>query len=203
MTRLEAAESAERARISALSDGRGDYAHPVFGEGPKDARVMFIGEAPGGEEARLSRPFVGKAGRQLDDMLLRAQIDRSAVYVTNAVKYRPINVKAKRASNRTPSAAEIKAGIALLAAELAELSPRYVVTLGNTPLFAVCAIFGLGGRTIGAAHGTMIELPGGGLLAPQYHPASVIYNRALAEVLQSDLVLLGKAVNGAKRGEKE
>lgn len=195
MTKLESAEAKERARIAALCDGKGDYARPVFGEGPKNARVMFIGEAPGGEEAKMTRPFVGKAGRQLDEMLQKAGIDRACVYVTNAVKYRPVNVKEKSVSNRTPSAKEINAGLALLSVEIEEISPRFIVTLGNTPLAAVLSAFKMEKLTVGAVHGRAIRLPDGKTLIPQYHPASVIYNRALAEVLQGDLMLLGGIVN--------
>ena len=90
----------ERLRIAETADGRGDYSHPVFGEGPVNPLVMLIGEAPGGDEAKQGRPFVGKAGRQLDALLSGAGIDRSRVYITNAVKFRPVNVKPKSLSNR-------------------------------------------------------------------------------------------------------
>ena len=91
----------ERLRIAETADGRGDYSHPVFGEGPVNPLVMLIGEAPGGDEAKQGRPFVGKAGKQLDALLSGAGIDRSRVYITNTVKFRPVNVKPKSVSNRT------------------------------------------------------------------------------------------------------
>ena len=99
---------AERLRIAAIGDDRGDYQNPVFGEGPDEPVVMFIGEAPGGEEAATGRPFVGKAGKQLNELLTEAGIDRSRVYVTNAVKFRPVNRKPRSVSNRTPSGAELR-----------------------------------------------------------------------------------------------
>ena len=89
----------ERLRIAETADGRGDYSHPVFGEGPVNPLVMLIGEAPGGDEAKQGRPFVGKAGKQLDALLSGAGIDRSRVYITNTVKFRPVNVKPKSVSN--------------------------------------------------------------------------------------------------------
>lgn len=186
---------AERQRLSGITDDRGDYAHPVFGEGPDRPRVVLIGEAPGGEEAGCGRPFVGKAGRQLDKLLSDAGIDRGQVYVTNAVKFRPVNRKPGSVSNRTPSAGELKEGLPLLRAELELLQPGVIVTLGNTPLKAVAIIGGLDKLTVGDAHGRTIrlELNGkGSTLIPQYHPASVIYNRALMDVLAMDIMALGR-----------
>ena len=180
----------ERLRIAETADGRGDYSHPVFGEGPVNPLVMLIGEAPGGDEAKQGRPFVGKAGKQLDALLSGAGIDRSRVYITNAV------------SNRTPTGAELKAGLPLLKNELCLLSPRIIVTLGNTPLKAALTLAGERIRTIGELHGRSISVTiegKGMLLSPQYHPASVIYNRALADTLAEDIGRLGEMI----RAEEE
>lgn len=199
--KLDELYSAERKRILDLSDDRGDYENPVFGEGPFEPRVMFIGEAPGGEEAKSGHPFVGKAGRQLNGLLSDAGIDRAHVYVTNAVKFRPVNRKPGSLSNRTPSAKEIKAGMPLLKAELELLRPGVIVTLGNTPLKAVAAIAGIRSLTIGEVHGQAIavELEGWSCtLIPQYHPASVIYNRALLDVLAEDIAKLGRYINDSE-----
>lgn len=193
----------ERLRIAAAEDGRGDYSHPVFGEGPADPLAVLIGEAPGGEEAKQGRPFVGKAGRQLDALLSGAGIDRSRVYVTNAVKFRPVKVKPKSVSNRTPTGAELKAGLPLLKSELCLLSPRIIVTLGNTPLKAVLTLAGEQIRTVGELHGKSIAVTIEGremLLSPQYHPASVIYNRALADTLAADIGRLGEMIRGEEEG---
>ncbi len=192
----------ERLRIAETADGRGDYSHPVFGEGPVNPLVMLIGEAPGGDETKQGRPFVGKAGRQLDALLSGAGIDRSRVYITNTVKFRPVNVKPKSVSNRTPTGAEMKAGLPLLKSELCLLSPRIIVTLGNTPLKAVLTLAGEQIRTIGELHGRSISVTiegKGMLLSPQYHPASVIYNRALADTLAEDIGRLGEMI----RAEEE
>ena len=188
---------AERLRIAAIEDDRGDYQNLVFGEGPDEPVVMFIGEAPGGEEAATGRPFVGKAGKQLNELLTEAGIDRSRVYVTNAVKFRPVNRKPRSVSNRTPSGAELRAGLLLLRAEIELLKPMVIVTLGNTPLKAVSAIAGLDKLTIGDAHGKPVGISISGyrcILIPQYHPASVIYNRSLMEVLAEDIAALGKYI---------
>lgn len=192
---------AERGRIANIGDDRGDYENPVFGEGPDKPAVMFIGEAPGGEEAAQGHPFVGKAGKQLNELLAKADIDRSRVYVTNTVKYRPVNRKPRSVSNRTPSGAELKAGLPLLRAELELLRPAVVVTLGNTPLKAVSIIAGLEKLTVGEVHGKPMDIQLNGCrctLIPQYHPASVIYNRALLEVLAEDISALGRYIKNTE-----
>ena len=202
--KLKRLYDAEGLRIAAVGDDRGDYQNPVFGEGPDSPGVMFIGEAPGGEEAASGHPFVGKAGRQLDQLLAGAGIDRSRVYVTNAVKFRPVNRKPRSVSNRTPSGAEVKAGLSLLKSEIGLLRPRVIVTLGNTPLKAVSAIAGLDKLTVGDVHGKPIEISINGhscTLVPQYHPASVIYNRALLDVLAEDIAALGRFIKETEERE--
>ena len=168
----------ERARLSELNlSAEADLLNPVFGEGNAERpRIMFIGEAPGREEASCGRPFVGKAGRQLDEMLRTAGIDRGEVFVTNAVKYRPFKTKNGRASNRTPSAAEVITGAELLCEEISSVDPIVIATLGQ-------------------AHGMPIVLKIAGeprTVFPLYHPAASIYNRSLAPVLQDDLIKLGR-----------
>ena len=202
--KLKRLYDAEKFRIAAVGDDRGDYQNPVFGEGPDSPGVMFIGEAPGGEEAASGHPFVGKAGRQLDQLLMGAGIDRSRVYVTNAVKFRPVNRKPRSVSNRTPSGAEVKAGLSLLKSEIGLLRPRVIVTLGNTPLKAVSVIAGLDKLTVGDVHGKPVEISINGhscTLVPQYHPASVIYNRALLDVLAEDIAALGRYIKETEERE--
>jgi len=202
-TELAALYEAEKRRIAAICDDKGDYLNPVFGEGPDTPLVMLIGEAPGKEEAKSSRPFVGKAGKQLDALLEKAKIDRAKVYVTNSVKYRPINKKERSVSNRTPSTAEVKAGLALLREEIRLLSPAVIVTLGNTPLKALGMLGDKKLPAIGELHGkpTPISIDGKSImLIPQYHPASVIYNRALESVMEQDLVSLGCYIRKQEEG---
>lgn len=193
----------ERARLEALSKNAkhaGDYLNPVFGQGPSNPLLMLIGEAPGGEEAKKGMPFVGKAGKQLDELLHIAKINRAAVFVSNAVKFRPMKVKEKSVFNRTPTAQEVNASLPLLAEEIRILCPRVIATLGNTPLKAVLTLGAEATKTIGEAHGRVLTLCIDGAkmaLFPLYHPASAIYNRALLPTLQADLVALGEYIGNA------
>jgi DNA polymerase len=111
----------------------------VFGEGPKDAVLMFVGEVPGDVEDRAGRPFVGPAGKLLDKALAEAGIDRSRVYVTNAVKHFKFEPRGKRRIHSKPNAREIRACRPWLEAELQAVAPAMVVALGST---AAQALFG-------------------------------------------------------------
>lgn len=105
---------------------------PVFGRGPVHARLMLIGEQPGDEEDRSGEPFVGPAGRLLNTLLAEAEIDRSAVYVTNAVKHFKFTERGKRRLHENPRASEIFACRPWLLAELEAVQPQLVVCLGAT-----------------------------------------------------------------------
>jgi uracil-DNA glycosylase len=104
----------------------------VFGEGPRSALVMFVGEQPGDQEDQEGRPFVGPAGRLLDKALAEAGIDRSATYLTNAVKHFKWQARGKRRIHQKPAWAEITACRPWLEAELAVVQPRVLVLLGAT-----------------------------------------------------------------------
>ena len=187
----------EAERIAGLKLDQGaDLAHPVFGEGcDASPRLMFIGEAPGKDEAACGRPFVGRAGKQLDHMLALAGIERAECFVTNSVKYRPMKVNGAHASNRTPTAKEVKDGLPLLSFEIEKVDPAVIATLGNVPLGALALLAGESDKlSVGSAHGMpMILLIGGKprRVFPIYHPAAAIYNRELKPVLERDLVSLG------------
>ena len=155
----------------------------VFGEGRIGAPVMMIGEAPGEQESLQGRPFVGKAGKNLDEFLKEAGMDRGELYVTNTVKFRPTKVSAAgRTVNRPPTQEEIKLFLPFLMKEIAIVAPRCVITLGNVPLKALM------GReaVIGDLHGQWLDW-NGRTLFPMYHPASVIYNPSLKEVYRADI----------------
>lgn len=155
----------------------------VHGEGSPGARVMLIGEAPGEQETLQRRPFVGKAGKNLDEFLSLAGIDRSQLYVSNAVKLRPTKLSAAgRVVNRPPSREEIKLFLPWLRREIELVAPQAIVTLGNVPLRALLG----SGYTIGQCHGAWQELDGRRLY-PMYHPASLIYNPGLREVYAADI----------------
>jgi DNA polymerase len=109
----------------------------VFGEGPRDARVMLVGEQPGDAEDLQGRPFVGPAGRVLDAALAAAGIDRARVYVTNAVKHFKHELRGKRRLHKKPADAEIDACHRWLEAELAALAPPLVIALGATAVRAL------------------------------------------------------------------
>ena len=104
----------------------------VFGEGARDAQVMFVGEQPGDQEDRAGKPFVGPAGRLLDEALVAAGIDRSTTYVTNAVKHFKWQAKGKRRIHQKPNWTEMTACRPWLEAELAVVQPRVLVLLGAT-----------------------------------------------------------------------
>lgn len=162
----------------------------VFGEGDARAALALVGEAPGKQEARLGRPFVGAAGKHLDHFLQAVDISREALYITNAVKFRPTRPGAQgRLNNRAPSKDEIALFSPWLHRELRIVSPKIVATLGNTALYSVT------GETlpIGEVHGKPMAW-NGRVLFPLYHPAAVIYRRELAEVYEADLRKLREAL---------
>ena len=112
------------------------YAHAtqaVFGEGPNSAAIIFIGEQPGDEEDRQGHPLVGPSGKLLDRALLTAGIDRSVVYVTNAVKHFKFEERGKRRLHKKPSGMEIRACRPWLEAEIGLIEPQIIVCLGATP----------------------------------------------------------------------
>ena len=162
----------------------------VPGEGPQRARLMLIGEAPGEQEAQEGRPFVGRAGKNLDRFLALAGLRREEIYITNAVKFRPTRMgKREKPVNRTPTDAEVAQFRPLLLREIRLIQPELIVTLGNVPLRAVT------GRslTIGEVHGQVIDAGETGLpLFALYHPASLIYNRALSDVYEQDVRALAQ-----------
>ena len=158
----------------------------VFGEGPLHPKLMLIGEAPGEQETLMGRPFVGKAGKNLDRFLELAGMRREEIYISNAVKIRPTKTsKTGRISNRPPTKEEIALFRPWLLREIDLVAPQMIATLGNVPLFAVTGDKRL---TIGEAHGRVLEAgETGRRLFALYHPASLIYNRALEPVYEQDV----------------
>ena len=168
----------------------GEQKHLVFGDGDERAVIVLIGEAPGEQETRMGKPFVGKAGKNLDEFLALSGLDRRALYITNTVKFRPTKISgAGRVVNRPPTQEEIKLSVPWLFRELEMIHPEVIVTLGNVPLKAL-----LGKEaTIGGQHGKMCEW-NGIKVYPLYHPASVIYNPSLKDVYREDVIRLGDEV---------
>ena len=119
-----------------------DATQTVFGEGPRDAEIMLVGEQPGDREDRDGRPFVGPAGLLLDRALADAGVDRKRAYVTNAVKHFKFEPRGKRRLHKRPNASEIKICRRWLVDEIEVIGPRLIVALGAT------AAQGLIGRAI-------------------------------------------------------
>jgi DNA polymerase len=141
----------------------------VFGQGAPDARVLLIGEQPGDQEDRAGEPFVGPAGRILDNAIVEAGLSRDEVYVTNAVKHFKWTPKGKRRIHQRPSAGEVAACKQWLSAELEAVDPEVVVALGAT---AGQALFGSRFR-VGAARGQILDLDGRAVVAT-IHPSAVV-----------------------------
>ena len=171
----------------------------VFGEGPLHPKLMLIGEAPGEQETLMGRPFVGKAGKNLDHFLELAGMRREEIYISNAVKIRPTKTgKTGRISNRPPTKEEIALFRPWLLREIDLVAPQVIATLGNVPLFAVTGDRRL---TIGEAHGRVMEAgETGRRLFALYHPASLIYNRALEPVYEQDVRALAAWIDRDARG---
>ena len=149
------------------------------GEGPEDAAVMVVGEAPGRFEDEQGRPFVGRAGQLLDELLAEAGLARDEVFITNVVKARP-------PGNRDPTKAEVAHWMPVLEAQLALVAPNLVVPLGRHALahFAPAA-------KIGEAHGRAL-IERGRELFPLYHPAAALRSTKLRETLFADARALGE-----------
>lgn len=142
----------------------------MFGDGAVHARVMFVGEQPGDREDIEGKPFVGPAGRLLDESLVEAGIDRSRVYITNAVKHFKWKPQGKRRLHQKPNAAEIYACRPWLDAEIALVKPGMLVLLGAT---AAQALLGRDFR-VSLQRGQFIERPGLPLMMATVHPSSIL-----------------------------
>jgi DNA polymerase len=187
---------------SELTDFRNEEGYvPVVGEGASDANIVFIGEAPGKNEAITGRPFCGRAGKILDELLDSIDVVREEVYITNIVKDRP-------PQNRDPSQEEIALYAPFLDRELEILEPKAIATLGRFSMEYIIKKFGLFDELepISKAHGKEYEATtsyGTVMIIPLYHPAATIYNRSLVEVAKEDFEILkryAKKTRKAKNG---
>ncbi len=161
----------------------------VFGEGSRRAQVMLIGEQPGDQEDVAGRPFVGPAGRLLDELLEEAGIDRRLVYVTNVVKHFKWKARGKRRIHDKPNWSEIAACRPWLDAELAAVSPRVLVLLGATAVQAL-----LGRKvTLTSIRGQEVESDLAPVVIGTLHPSAVLRTpdhagrKALRAQLTADL----------------
>ena len=179
---------------------------PVIGEGSHFAKIMFIGEAPGRNEARTGRPFCGAAGKILDELLGSVGIERSEIYVTNIVKDRP-------PENRDPLPSEIEIYGPFLDRQIEIIQPKIIATLGRYSMYYIMPKFGLEFELepISKNHGKVFAVPSEALLArrsfsevgaklgyknheikivPLYHPAVAVYNSHTLDILKKDFEVL-------------
>jgi DNA polymerase len=155
----------------------------VPGEGPEDATLMFIGEAPGFHEDKTGRPFVGAAGRFLEELLAGIGMTRDQVYIANVIKCRP-------PGNRDPLPNEIEACELYLDRQIELVQPQMIVTLGR---FSMARVFP--GAKISSIHGTLRKV-GGILYYPMLHPAAALHQPKYRTMVEEDMAripeLLGK-----------
>jgi DNA polymerase len=165
---------------------------PVIGEGSHDASIIFIGEAPGLNEAKTAKPFCGAAGRILDQLLASISLDRESVYITNTVKDRPPD-------NRDPLPEEIEAYTPFLIRQIDIIKPRVIATLGRYSMAFIFNHFGLSDKlsTIGKIHGQVFEVKssyGTITVIPLYHPAMALYNGSMKPAMIKDFEVLKKYI---------
>jgi uracil-DNA glycosylase family 4 len=166
--------------------------YPVVGEGSHTARLMFVGEAPGENEAETARPFCGRSGKVLDEMLESIKLNRSDVYITNIVKDRP-------PENRDPSEEEIKLYAPFLDRQINIVRPRVIATLGRYAMSYIMKHYGLGTEVgqISALHGKEFVAKtdyGSVAIVPLYHPAVALYNGTNKQTLLDDFAVLKKYI---------
>ena len=159
----------------------------VPGSGPSTAEVMFVGEAPGAREDEQGVPFVGPAGKFLDELLAAAGLSRETVYIANIVKCRP-------PGNRDPEPAEIDACNAFLDEQLAIVNPRIIVTLGRISMQRWFP-----GQPISRVHGQARRLPDGRTVMAMYHPAAALHNGSLRAVIIEDFAKLRGLLEESRR----
>jgi DNA polymerase len=168
----------------------------VFGEGPSGARIVLIGEQPGDQEDLTGRPFVGPAGGVLERALAAAELDRGAVYVTNAVKHFSFEPRGKARLHKKPKPGEVRACRPWLEAELSVIEPRMLVLLGST---AAQAVLGPAFR-VTKERGKVVDSPFGVAAVATWHPSAVLRapDSAARERMFGELVLdLQTAVHGS------
>ena len=165
---------------------------PVIGEGSHFSKIMFIGEAPGRNEAKTGRPFVGAAGKILNELLESVSVKREDVYITNIVKDRP-------PQNRDPLPGEIESYGPFLDRQIDIIQPKVIATLGRYSMQYIMQKLGLALQLepISRAHGKSYEAKtsyGTVTVIPLYHPAAAIYNQLLKDTLKTDFEIIKKYV---------
>jgi DNA polymerase len=182
---LDSLKKLEDDYIEIVKNKLNSQSRVVFGGGNVNASIVLVGEAPGEKEEQLGKPFVGTAGKNLDEFLKILELERDEIYITNAVKIRPfkVNPETGRKSNRPPNRTELEVSVDTLIKQLEIIEPQLVVTLGNISLRAVSGVNDL---KIGDVHGEPIAMEKFTVF-PLYHPASIIYKRDLYSTYIEDL----------------
>ena len=168
----------------------------VPGEGPLTARIMVIGEAPGRREDEMGRPFVGQAGKLLDELLGKAGLKRSNVYITNIVKCRP-------PGNRDPRQEEIRACTPYLIRQIRLIKPEFIIMVGRIAGQTLYSLSGLSWKGIKAARRKVVIVRVGELrvkAVATYHPAAALYNANLLKEIEEDFSWIGEVI-GREQGE--
>jgi uracil-DNA glycosylase family 4 len=158
----------------------------VPGEGPANADIMFIGEGPGFHENEQGRPFVGAAGKYLDELLAKIGMQRSQVFITNVVKCRP-------PGNRDPMPEELEACRLYLERQIQVINPKVIVTLGRFSM----ANF-LPNAKISSVHGQAMKIKGR-LVIAMYHPAAALHQGSLKPVIEQDFARLPELIAQAEK----
>ncbi|ABM79966.1 type-4 uracil-DNA glycosylase [Hyperthermus butylicus] len=156
--------------------------NPVPGEGPLNAKVMVIGEAPGRNEDLQGRPFVGAAGQLLNKLLELAGLKREQVYITNIVKCRP-------PGNRDPQEDEVKACLPYLLHQIRLVKPKLIIAVGRHSARTLLELAGLQWRSMSEQHGKTYHGEIGGvklMITVTYHPAAALYKPPLRQKLEDD-----------------
>lgn len=171
---------------------------PVIGQGDHYADIMFIGEAPGKNEAETGRPFCGASGRVLDELLESINLERPNVYVTNIVKDRPPN-------NRDPLKTEIDLYAPFLERQIGIIQPKVIATLGRFSMEFILRRFGAfqANQKISQLHGSVIKARaayGRASVVPLYHPAAALYNANQRTTLEEDFQVLKQFISTEDSG---
>lgn len=160
----------------------------VFGDGDPDAEIVFVGEAPGKNEDQQGLPFVGAAGKFLEEMLRSINLERRQIYITNIVKYRPPN-------NRDPEPEEKSQFLPYLERQLNIIEPLVVVTLGRHSMECF-----LPGQQISKIHGQPKRVKGRVYL-PLFHPAAALYNGGMRQTLLDDFANIPRILKLVREGK--
>lgn len=166
---------------------------PVPGDGPATAEIVFIGEAPGKDEDREGRPFIGRAGKFLSEMLETIKMKREDIYITNIIKYRPPD-------NRDPTPEEIDACKDWLDEEIIFIKPKLIIFLGRHSMNHFFPT-----EKISSVHGKVLIKPSGNIgrqhFLALYHPAAALYNGGMRETLIEDFKKIPTILKKIETGE--